>query len=217
MFFGPDGVALNSSPVKVPFYFGTRWPNFELFKLTIKESPTNTFSAPTVSAGDDFVVYLPRGTYVDVQLSCYLDVTSVPSAGPQTMGILGWIKTASELAYLAGLTANGLFWMITPYRKLRLIHAVQQPAGPAGFPKFSSLSQTRIAGETFASLMGGMEFHGPSTVKLDLLAAWEEPVDSPGPDPYNPQPVQDGHPWGAPGLTPPGPTSGRSPPRSTRS
>lgn len=211
-FFDPDGVEV-TQPKQFPFYpsASTAWPNLQLFQLTLQEDPNNKF---TVSPGaTELVVTLPRGTYVDVLLSSYVNPALSTTQLTQLWGILGWAQNYKlGNSGLANLARQGQFWMITPYRKLRLVHAVQQPAGPPGVPKFTPpnlLNVSRQGGATYATLFGNILYHGASTARLDILAAWEEPVDDPGTDPYNPLPVRDGQPWDKNGVctTSPPPSS----------
>lgn len=206
-FFDVDGNPLNGgNALLVPFYpTSTSWPKLKLFKLKLEEGTTSPYkveSAPS-QAGGDLVLSLPKGTWVDIQLSSYLSSTD---ATPQRMGLLSWAAqflTPAQLNTLETLTKSGQCWMITPYRKLRLLHASQQPVNAPDFflsgSKFIigfGIGENRGVGWTYANLFGTVHYHGSSTAKLDVLAGWEEPVDDPGADPYNPQPVQDGKPWG---------------------
>src|SRR5207244_287813 len=79
------------------------------------------------------------------------------------------------LARVVQHTLEGGHWMITPSRTLTLVHAVQQPLGQ---PRFGPLTAVRQQeGATAAVFEGVLRVHGRSTSKVDLLAAWEEPVD----------------------------------------
>jgi len=70
----------------------------------------------------------------------------------------------------------GILWMLTPFRELTLVHAVQQPlVDPVITPR--SLGAARRRNATSADIVGTVPVHGASTAKLDLLAEWSEPVD----------------------------------------
>src|SRR5262249_20125085 len=94
------------------------------------------------------------------------------------LGIWSWIdelglpkKQRDRLAYYA---AQGRHWMMTPYRDLMLVHAVQQPLRA---PKFQTLTATRPIGATHAALSVQLDAHVKSTGKIDLFATWTEPCD----------------------------------------
>ena len=69
---------------------------------------------------------------------------------------------------------QGRHWMITPFRDIILIHAVQQPLGN---PKFVNLKSEKHIGDTFALLTDNPVIHVKSTGKIDILAEWNEIID----------------------------------------
>lgn len=72
--------------------------------------------------------------------------------------------------------AASAHWMLTPYRNLMLVHAVQQPLKD---PSWYKQSLTRQIGETTAYITDeGFTVHGKSTVKVDITATWEDQVDN---------------------------------------
>ena len=72
--------------------------------------------------------------------------------------------------------AKGHNWLLTPSRALTFVHAVQQPLV---VPKFTSLHADRIYGATYAVLDDiPMPIDGRSTAKLEVLAQWDEPLDT---------------------------------------
>jgi hypothetical protein len=73
------------------------------------------------------------------------------------------------------IAAQGLMWMMTPFRDVTVVHAVQQPIGRPAKTKFVALKHL---GDTFATLDANLTVHGWSTTKIDLLADWQEPLDN---------------------------------------
>ena len=65
--------------------------------------------------------------------------------------------------------------MLTPYRRLTLVHAVRQPLLT---PEFQSFTPLRNLGESVATFSGTLQVHRKSTDKVDFLAEWDEPVDA---------------------------------------
>lgn len=119
------------------------------------------------------VVSLPKATLVTVQLSSFLD-----ESDPWLLRVWNLIDQDQAPASAAQLDAvrQGLHWMITPFSELTLVHAVEKPLekpaivlGPVGIG--------RTAAETFAWLAGAVHTHAASTGRIDIDAAWADPVD----------------------------------------
>jgi hypothetical protein len=76
----------------------------------------------------------------------------------------------------------GQHWMVTPYRELLLIHAVQQPLVPV---HFNNMGTNRPPGATWADIRYGTPMHGKSTQKFDVHGRWTQwidPLDKDGPE-----------------------------------
>ncbi len=112
-----------------------------------------------------------------------------------------------RLAHVLQRAVEGGHWMLTPPRLLTLVHAVQQPLGRPAFAalnvdhedvawdlaplqtapdrgrtdptELATVTAWRRPGATDAFLLGALTIHGASTAKLDVLAAWDDPVDDP--------------------------------------
>ncbi len=80
-----------------------------------------------------------------------------------------------NIVALRKIALQGSHWMMTPFRTVTIVHAVQQPLGKPGAKKFLVV---RGPGETHASFDASLDVHGPSSAKFDLLAEWKEPVDN---------------------------------------
>lgn len=157
---------------------GKGWPDIRAFDLVLREGS----GAPTYDAAPRRLrVELGKGDVATVRLSSYLD----PDQGDvDRMALLRWME-ANEPASVAAFrqeVAAGMHWMVTPYRTLTLVHAVRQPLLR---PRFVSLSPARELRDTFVTLDdAAMELSRKSTSRLDLLATWNETIDSlasPGP------------------------------------
>jgi hypothetical protein len=134
-------------------------------------------------------VQLPKAEQIIVAMSCFLtdDPTATPPNMLSTMKIWSLIEAAvSDPATLAGLRTlalNGGHWMLTPPRLLTLVHAVQQPLLE---PQFQHLEAGKAPGHTYATLTDEFPVDGKSTIKVDIQATWQDPVDDLSTDP---QPV----------------------------
>ncbi|WP_443750561.1 hypothetical protein [Asticcacaulis solisilvae] len=70
---------------------------------------------------------------------------------------------------------QGKHWMFTPWREVELVHAVQKPLE---MPIFVSLNPRRPFGATDTDMALVTPVDGPSTVRLDVNASWNEPDDA---------------------------------------
>lgn len=118
-------------------------------------------------------VELPKATVTRVRLS-----SRVIPADLEKLAVWKWIEEEAfddeDRARLKQLALDGLHWMLTPFRELTLVHAVQQPLAP---PVIEVLNPRKTAlGDTFATVEGAVGVHAPSTGKVDLLARWSEPT-----------------------------------------
>jgi hypothetical protein len=112
-----------------------------------------------------------------------LRYSSLPDADRLHETALWHLLTDADRAALRDDIEHGKHWMLTPFRELVLVHAVQRPVtGPAFAP---GLTVARDPGETAARLSGAMLSHGWSTSHVDVRAGWDDPVD----DPASPRPV----------------------------
>ncbi|MBN2337483.1 MAG: hypothetical protein JXP48_02990 [Acidobacteria bacterium] len=80
-----------------------------------------------------------------------------------------------QLQKMRDLALNASHWMMTPYRTVVLTHATQQPLGRPGAKVFAV---SRNPGDTHAVFDAVLDVHGSSSQKVDLDAAWKEPVDN---------------------------------------
>lgn len=113
-------------------------------------------------------------------------------------------KPVDLIAHVLQRAVEGGHWMLTPPSLLTLVHAVQQPIGQPAFtalnvdrndrgsdlqtsrhrgrtdPKeLAPITAWRRFGATSAILTGAIRIHAASTAKVNLLAEWSDPVDSP--------------------------------------
>ena len=82
---------------------------------------------------------------------------------------------AVDINLIRPSVVQGLHWMITPYRDVNIVHAVQQPIGRPAATKFEV---RKALGDTFATFDAELAVHAWSSAKIDLMADWEEPVDN---------------------------------------
>jgi hypothetical protein len=164
--------------IRVAFGSDEDWPRWQAFRLRVEGivEPASGVTWPEPSwdaAARVLTVFLPQAEMARVRMSAFIDPDDLA-----TLGIWSWIEEAGlakkqqdRLAYYA---AQGRHWMMTPYRDLMLVHAVQQPLRA---PKFQVLTAARPIGATQATLTVQLDAHVKSTGKVDLLARWTDPRD----------------------------------------
>lgn len=163
-----------SEVITIPFYPGTEWPNALPFKIEIYE---NVGDVPRFDPDvRTLFVPLPKATRVTLRLSVKPEAEAL-----NVMGIWNWLTPAhqSSVVTLGGETMTlerlahlGQHWMLTPWRNIELVHAVQRPLIN---PDISEISISRGITRTFAVPKLSASCHIASTDRLDLRAAWNEP------------------------------------------
>jgi hypothetical protein len=173
-----------SNPVTQSFD-GT-WPSVLPFRLLLQGIPDG--STPVAPAWDAtnriLTVQIAQGDVITVNLSSYLNQADLP-----VMAIYQWIQQYIQQRGIVNPFWNkvvsaaiqGLHWMMTPFRDITLVHAVQRPLQQ---PNFSSFFQAamgnglqRSPGDTFVTFSEDMPLSKKSTNKLDVYATWTEPID----------------------------------------
>lgn len=143
------------------------WPDHVAKHLTLAPGPPGSRPALRWSGDDQVTVSLAPGRQITVELSSH-----ITDLGP--FAINSWVDGTAKDAALAGRHP-----MATPPRRLTLVHAVRRPLGtPAG-----PLTPVRQEGETAAALSHDstplLGVDPPSTVQLEVAAAWDEWDDTP--------------------------------------
>ncbi|MCH8557937.1 MAG: hypothetical protein LAT84_08950 [Balneolia bacterium] len=158
--------------------FGLSFPDAKPFRIVIVEgSGSPEFRNNDPEFGPRILrVPLPKAAIAEVDLSAALSNAQIDH-----MGVWGWIDGAglnsSTKNRLRQLIREGRHWMISPSRKIKLVHAVQQPLEE---PRLRSASAQKTGiGETAAMLSGRFHFDCRSTGRISFSASWEEPHDNP--------------------------------------
>ena len=157
----------SSEVIRIPLYAkDTAWPEARPFRIRVFGDETAKPSYET--ATHILHVPVPRGTRARLRLSMMLT--------PRSRWLLGiWhLLDTDQQAALETMSLNGQHWMLTPWRTIEVVHAVQRPLI---VPEISKLSISRWKNATSAE----PQFHAScslkSTDRLDLRAEWHEPHD----------------------------------------
>lgn len=154
--------------------FGGSWPVITPFRLQIIEGDGEP---KWDESGQMLTVFLPKALKVDILFSSFLRKDGNGADDIQLMRLFE-IAPAAKRADIQRLAEMGSHWMLTPWRTLTLVHAVQKPLEePKPTDQFQAYKQPNGIGETFAAVRGSIGAHVASTGKIDILAKWDEPVD----------------------------------------
>ena len=185
----PEGSGGTGTRTVVPFAVDD-WPNWDSFGLRVTGGPASSWSFDPVQRMLDLIVAPAED--LDLRLSSKPEDDQV-----SLMGVLSWIRAWREAnpshPSVAGTTmealvaeaAAGHHWMCTPWRTIRVVHAVRRPLADPDMPE-GQLSIARDHGDTHATVQcRPMLLHRRSTSKVDIEATWSEHVDRGpgGPDP----------------------------------
>jgi hypothetical protein len=177
----PPGASPNPPVGLHKLNFQGDWPQPEPFKLIVTSTTSSTPSV--VVQGGNLVVRLPPATILPLRFSSLVRKEDLPS-----MAIWDLISSDKQ-ATLLQAAQDGQHWMLTPWRQLLAIHAVNRPLVAAKFNTLA-VSPDRKLGETFAILSGVVNNHSHSTGQLDIQAVWSDRVDrvtdpAPTDEPHN--------------------------------
>ena len=116
-------------------------------------------------------VILPKAAQVTARLSTYLDEVDLSAFGIWQL-LLN--RKGADIDTLRSVAVSGQHWMLTPYRTVTLVHAVRRPLTE---PRFTTLDPVRQPAGTFADFEDLALVDRASTGRVEVRAAWTEPVD----------------------------------------
>ncbi|HEX8917491.1 MAG TPA: hypothetical protein VF898_03230, partial [Chloroflexota bacterium] len=162
--------------ITIPLYPDGAWPDARAFVVELSEDAA---AAPSFDAASRTLrVPLPKAVRAVVRLSMKLSDRALA-----TMGVFAWLDAAGQAAQQQR-ARDGQHWMLTPWRELEVVHAVQRPLKTPDIATISILP--RGPGDTNARPMILAQCSVASTNRLDLRSASHEPVDD-GPAPGDQQ------------------------------
>jgi len=116
-------------------------------------------------------IFLPKGHIARLRYASFAHDKLVGH-----FGLPRWHAPA-DCAKLQAEALAGANWMLTPWRRLTLVHATQKPVCP---PRLEHVSMNRLPGEQHVDILARLvRLHGPSTGKFEIVASWEEWIDDP--------------------------------------
>lgn len=162
--------------ISIPFYDGTQWPAALPFKIEIYEDSTDAphYDEPART----LFIPLPKAARATLRLSVR------PSAQAlKILGVWNWLSAAQQTqtvmingvaTTLERIARNGQHWMLTPWRNIELVHAVQRPLIT---PEITDLVVDRHHADTFALPIFVATCSIQSTDRVDTRANWNEPFE----------------------------------------
>ena len=160
--------------IKIPVYAGNgQWPHALPFKIVIFEK---TGQSPKFDEQTrELLVPLPKAARAKLRLSVKLSKEAL-----QLLGIWNWLNP-SQQADMEARALTGQHWMLTPWRTIELVHAVQKPL----ITPTMKVRMYRRLHATFAVPIVDAEVSIKSTQQADLMAEWDEPLADPDQPPVN--------------------------------
>ena len=147
-----------------------KWPKAQPFKIVVTESGVAGFDA----ASREFRVPLAKGERVRVRISSILPDGAIENMAAWQM-ILDVNPQPNVKKFLRQLIQYGQHWMLTPWRTIDLVHAVQKPLI---VPALNKLRIERKRGWIYAIPHYSTPLSSKSTAKIDLAGHWAEPDDT---------------------------------------
>ena len=152
------------------FYDSREWPNPESFRLRVAEGdgkPQWEKDGPRI-----LTVYVPKAGVLHVRYSCTIKEDNLSK---QAIWKMVEDRDPSNVNELKKSAYKGLHWMLTPFREMTIVHAVQQPLQEPKFDKLVPIKEN--VGGTYALLHARITNDAKSSAKVDVRASWDEPID----------------------------------------
>ncbi|HLI02029.1 MAG TPA: hypothetical protein VKV06_14670 [Acidimicrobiales bacterium] len=180
------GVTLTGLPggsTQAEAWRGGIWPTRHALLLELRAGTQagHHYTAPSGGKTAVETVTLPPAAVADVVVS-----SNLAANGLDTLGVWSWIEAnlpAAQKSAVTALAKEGLLWMLTPTRLIRLVHAVRLPLRAPAF--HNPVVRPRDYGSTQAIIEDtAFVIDRRSTASVDVEAAWSDPLDDPS-DPSN--------------------------------
>ena len=156
---------------RVPLYgLSTRWPKAKPFQIILSSG----HAAFTIDPGPVVRIRLERADKAKLRISCIL-----PKSAASILKINALMTQRAPATKAAGLKAlmdSSQHWMMTPWRTLELVHAVQRPLIKPAIETADVVH--RPLGERTTEIGFITPLSAKSTGRIDLEAQWNEANDT---------------------------------------
>ncbi|WP_148685660.1 discoidin domain-containing protein [Candidatus Nitrosocosmicus hydrocola] len=185
-----DGVVFDDLPGQGPgaqmIRYRGEWPEKKSFKLRL-ESHSSTFSrTPSLQGKGDselldetLIIRLEKGTIKEINLSSYILPDNLDSFAIYD-SVSKDVSYANEFHNFQKFISDGKHWMLTPSRKIKLVHAVKKPLIKPYFQNIIySIDNNSELDSTVANLSFELVISKRSTKKVELIASYADIIYEP--------------------------------------
>ena len=164
-FFTNEELSPSNTNVDIP----ETWYKAGVFRIRLEEGE---LGSKWDASQRIFTVFLPKGYRTRLKFSTFWREKDFK----ELSALWGMVKekSPSNVSELEQLARSGQHWMLSPFREMELVHAVQQPVIE---PVIQALVPDRDFGDTSVNINTRFLVHGESTEKVDFQARWSEPID----------------------------------------
>jgi hypothetical protein len=170
------GVALRGPLGEVTRMFEGTWPDVKSIRLRLRRTDA---AEPQLDVGAGTVpieVALPPATIVRLDMSSALRQADLEQTW--VWSLIQSHAQPEDLETLRALATGGGHWMLTPFRTLELVHAVQKPLRA---PEVESATLGRVPDGTWVDWSNiHIDLDAHSTGTVDVTAEWTDEVDTGG-------------------------------------
>jgi hypothetical protein len=162
--------------ITIPLYPDGAWPEARPFVVQLYEDSS---ASPSFNvASRQLLVPLPKAARAIIRMSMKLSDTML-----SLMGVFAWLDATAQAAQHQR-ARDGQHWMLSPWRELEVVHAVQRPLKTPDIATISIPRSTpplpggRAPGDTNVRPIILVQCSVASTDRLDLRSHSHEPTDS---------------------------------------
>jgi len=168
---------------KINYGNAGNWPDMKPFRLVLGEIAGSETPRPPHwnKQTRELTVFLAPGQTRTIWISSHPNLEDVDLFGLYDWWLKQNTSPVDEMHFLK-MASHGALVMLTPPRKVVLMHAVQRPVKPPIESTDRFFDQIRYENDTVAYLTGAFKIHANSTAKIDVVADWDEPVEEAGVD-----------------------------------
>ncbi|WP_421797915.1 hypothetical protein [Haliscomenobacter sp.] len=165
-----------SDPATLPALTYEQWQTPKSLRIRLEENTGNAIKAPV---WDDerriLTVYLPKGEMAVLRYASFWRPADLQGLS----GVFAMLNDGNPAAPARDFALKSLHWMVSPWRRITLVHALQQPLTAPSIVKKGTveIEAVRKYGDTTAALRFQLKTNAASTEKVALIAGWNEYVD----------------------------------------
>jgi hypothetical protein len=168
----PPTGALNTTITLMRMYPGG-WPDYETWRVDLVGGPVSQWAIDNTNRV--LTITLAKADVFEPRASSALFSTDL-----DLMGVWAWIVAMNSPVPTALMRAaqTGSHWMLSPWRRMKVIHAVRTPLADPDLPEGSFNAFKQQIGDTFAVLQRQLIFHRKSTGRVDIIGNWQMKIDT---------------------------------------